>query len=178
MRARVEKIREAEREDVQWNAQQLEKEMESFAKTAAYRALWSRDKKVILEFRRALSELAPRGNLAQPELLALVAPFGDFVQSLERVNLRAILQGHDREAWAAIGVKLELAEQLLGSDEAQVRKLFGEAVTVAYSLYGRDAQLDGFLRKAKKAPVNALPEPELQISLEAFRELISNLPIG
>ena len=48
MGSRMEKIADAEPEDVQWNAQQLEKELDIFGKTPAYRALRAQDKRKVI----------------------------------------------------------------------------------------------------------------------------------
>lgn len=177
MKVRLEKVRHAEREDVQWNAQQLEKEMEFFSKTHAYKALWSRDKKVILEFRRSMTEIARRANLSHAELLSVAEPFGAFVETLERINNRQILKSNDREVWAAVGVKLEQTEPVIGRNPEQAKKLFQDAVAASMPLYGRDPQLDAFLRKAKKAPVSALPDAELRMTFDAFRELLAGISV-
>jgi len=58
--ARLDKIREAEPEDTQWHAQQLEKELDLFGKTPAYRALRAQDKRAVVEFRAKLGQMANR----------------------------------------------------------------------------------------------------------------------
>src|SRR5439155_3399800 len=103
--ARMEKIRDAEPEDVQWNAQQLEKELDIFGKTPAYRALRAQDKRQVIEFRSALGELAQKHSLPKKALIEQVEPFTAFVQGLQSVNKRDLLVEHDREVCAGVGVK-------------------------------------------------------------------------
>ncbi len=57
MHSRIQKVSEAAAEDVEWNAQQLEKELNAFGRTAAWRAIRAQDKKVVLEFRQQLKEV-------------------------------------------------------------------------------------------------------------------------
>src|SRR5262245_31477773 len=57
VRARRDKVRDAEDEDVQWNCQQLEKELDSFGKTPAYKALHAHDKRVLIELRTELTRM-------------------------------------------------------------------------------------------------------------------------
>ena len=63
--ARLEEVREAEPEDVQWNAQQLEKELDVFGRTPAYATLRAQDKRRVIEFRQQLGELAASAGTAQ-----------------------------------------------------------------------------------------------------------------
>jgi len=174
--ARIEKIHEAEPEDTQWHAQQLEKELDLFGKTPAYRALRAQDKRAIVEFRGRLGVMASRPTQKR-ELEEAVLPFGELCRGLLQVNNRAILQQHDREVLAACGVRLEQAEQALQRMPEDTASLLSEAVLSAQELYGRDPQLDAFLRKARKSPVSALPPDELRAALEQFRSLLAALPV-
>lgn len=178
VRQRIHKVKEAEREDIQWNAQQLAKEMELFCKTAAYKGMWSKDKQEIIAFRRTVGELVASATLTQQDLLRALEPFGEFVDGLQRINQRQILKQHDRETWAACGVKLETSEQIAEFDPDTAKKLLGEAIAAAMGLYGRDPKLDSFLRKTKKMPVTQLKPEEIRPSLELFRELLANIDIS
>ncbi|HEY8208448.1 MAG TPA: hypothetical protein VIG99_13250 [Myxococcaceae bacterium] len=176
--ARREKIHEAEPEDTQWHAQQLEKELDLFGKTPAYRALRAQDKRAIVEFRGKLGRMAAHPT-TKPELEEVVDPFVELCRGLLRVKDRAILQQHDREVLAACGVKLEQAELALQTASAspEAAGLLAEAVLTAQSLYGREAELDVFLRRARKAPLGSLGEVEVRVVLEQFRTLLASLPV-
>ncbi|HYV47156.1 MAG TPA: hypothetical protein VFA20_19995 [Myxococcaceae bacterium] len=174
--ARIEKIHEAEPEDTQWHAQQLEKELDLFGKTPAYRALRAQDKRAIVEFRGRLGVMASRPTQKR-ELEEAVLPFGQLCRGLLQVNNRVILQQHDREVLAGCGVKLEQADQALQRMPEDTAALLSEAVLSAQELYGRDPQLDVFLRKARKLPVSALPPEQLRDTLEQFRSLLAGLPV-
>ncbi len=177
MQARSAEIDKAESEDIQWYAQHLERDLEAFGKTSAYRALRAQDKRVTLEFRHSLSALAARTDATRKDLVDLLHPFVQFVVSLQRVNQREILVAHDREVWAACGVRLEQSQLAIGRDEVAARKLLFEAAKQAMSLYGRDAGLDVFLRKARKGQLEAARGAALTQEVETLRELLANLPM-
>lgn len=174
---RLKKIREAEPEDLQWCAQQIEKDLDMFGRTAGYRALRAQDKRGVVEFRHAIGKLAVRPNPTKAELLEMVEPFEQLVASFNRMNARDMLVEHDRQMWANVGVKLEQVEAAMKANPASAAKVFGEAVDMSQSLYGRDPALDVFLRKARKNPVVNLPAPQLKPELEKFRELVANLSV-
>nr|WP_225937117.1 hypothetical protein [Myxococcus sp. RHSTA-1-4] len=175
--ARLKKVREAEPEDVQWNAQQLQTELDAFGRTAAYRNLRAQDKRRIVEMRAEVGRLAILPNPARPELVAVVEQLDEFVRGLSAVNQRQVLIIHDREVWASCGVRLERALSLVGSDLAGAAKALAEAASSAQSLYGRDGELDAFLRKARKLQIGQLPAPELKNTIETFQGLLASLDV-
>lgn len=175
--SRLQKIDEAEPEDVQWHAQQFEKELDLFGRTPAYQALRAQDKRAVIEFRQKLGKLAIRPNPVKLEVVSIVAPFGQMVRSLANVNQRQILVNHDREVLAASGVRLEQAEQLLARDTPGAARVLAEAALSAQALYGREGSLDAFLRKARKTSIAALSGPELKAAIDQFRDLLAALPL-
>ncbi|MBK7860200.1 MAG: hypothetical protein IPJ65_16615 [Archangiaceae bacterium] len=173
MRARLSKVAECEPEDVEWNAQQLEKELDSFGRTPAWRAIRAQDKKQILEFRNHLREIN-RPGVKKTELAVLIEPFVEFVDSFEAVNQREILMVHDREVSAQIGVQLESVSTQASYDSSAAMGAFGEALSSAVALYGRSPELDSFIRKTRKAP----PGPEeVSVTAEIFTQLLANLSL-
>lgn len=175
--ARFNKIREAEPEDVQWNAQQLQGELDAFGRTAAYRSLRAQDKRRIIEVRMEVSRLALQPNPGKAELLEVMQGLDIFVRSLSAVNQRLLLIQHDREVWAACGVRLEHAMDIVGSEDALAAKALSEAAMAAQALYGREPTLDVFLRKSRKVLLTSLRGPELRNTLETFQELLGKLGI-
>lgn len=173
--ARLAKVRDAEPEDVQWNAQQLQNELDAFGRTAAYRGLRAQDKRHIIEMRGQVGRIAATQMPAKAELLQAVEALDTLVRSLSTVNQRQVLIINDREVWAVCGVRLERAQGALSADPALAARLLAEAATVAQSLYGRDAQLDAFLRKTRKAPLANLAGPEVRAMLETLQGLLANL---
>ncbi len=175
--ARLNKVREAEPEDVQWNAQQLQTEMDAFGRTAAYRNLRAQDKRHIVEMRAEVGRLAILPNPSKPDLLAVVGELDTFVKGLSAVNQRQVLIVHDREVWASCGVRLERALSLVGPDPAGAAKSLAEAAGSAQSLYGRAPELDAFLRKARKLQIGQLPPAELRSTIETFQALLAQLDV-
>jgi hypothetical protein len=176
LRARLKNIREADAEDVQWNAEQLEKELDLFGRTPAYGALRAQDKRAVIEFRQRLGEIDKRSP-PKAELVTLVEPFVELVNGLDRVNKRQILITHDREVMAACAVRLENAEMQIGRDPAGAARVLAEAALTAQALYGRDQALDSFLRKSRKTSLAGLTGQELRQSLEQLRGLLANLQL-
>lgn len=175
--SRLERVREAEPEDVQWNAQQMEKELDTFGRTPAYRALRAPDKRQVIEFRQKLADLALRPSAPKKDLLALVEPFAGLIQRLATAEASELLRTHDIEVCASCGVKLERAQQLLATDPAGAAALLAEAGAEAKALYGRESELDAFLRAVRKKPLGSLSGPELAESLDRFIGLIAAVPM-
>lgn len=177
--SRLGKVRDAEPEDVQWNAQQLQTEMDAFGRTAAYRNLRAQDKRHIVEMRAEVGRLAILPNPSREDLLKVVGELEAFVRGLAAVNQRQILIIHDREVWASCGVTLERGLSLSDSDsDAPVAaKLLADAAARAQSLYGRASDLDAFLRKARKQPLAQLTGPELRVTIEIFQGLLAQLDV-
>lgn len=166
---RAEEIAQAEPEDVQWHARQLEKELDAFGRQTAYRALRAQDKRRVLELRQCVAGLAEKAGLTQRELLQQVEPFLSFVRSLSQVNRRELLVAHDREVSAALGVLLERA-----AGEAQA---LDEALIKAQELWGRDPELDAFLRKVRTAGPAADSEG-VKERAERLLALLGNLELS
>jgi hypothetical protein len=66
---------------------------------------------------------------------------------------------------------------LVDSDPANAARLLAEAAAIGQSLYGREANMDAFLRKARKAPLASLTGPELRATLENLQTLLANLGV-
>ncbi len=172
MHARIQKVGEAALEDVEWNVQQIEKELNAFGRTAAWRALRAQDKRVITEFRHRLRKLVTPG-LTKLDLLTLLEPFVDFVDTFRDVNHREILVEHDQEVQAAVGVVLEGAMNAQRYEDQLAA--FNDAIGAGQSLYGRSPDFDAFLRKLRKTP----PTPEsLPSEVDQFVGLLASLTHG
>jgi hypothetical protein len=169
MHARIQKVSEAEAEDVEWNAKQVEKELNAFGRTAAWRALRAQDKKVILEFRTRLKELAVP-ELGKLELISALEPFVEFCDGFEAINQRELLVQHDQEVMATMGVELERASN--SSSDAESHQAFLEALGLAQTMYGRNAEFDLYLRKQRKTP--ASPET-VRSEVEQFLVIMANV---
>jgi hypothetical protein len=173
--ARLAKVRDAGPEDMQAHAQQAQNELDAFGRTAAYRGLRAQDKRHIIELRGKVGPLAAMSSPPKDELLAVVEALDALVRSLSAVNQRQVLIINDREVWAACGVRLERAMGLVDTDPAMAAKLLAEAAAIGQSLYGRESNMDAFLRKARKAQLGTLTGPELRSTLEQLQGLLANL---
>lgn len=170
MRARIHKVGDAQPADIFVQAQQMEKELNAFGRTAAWRALRAQDKKGILEFRFKLRAMLGTGQVSKIELLELLEPFVEFVDQFAGISQREILVGHDQEVLASVGVALERAMNVVSPEDKQAA--FKEALDFGQALYGRSPEFDTFLRAQRKG----LPPPEaVQEQLEQFLVLIAGL---
>jgi hypothetical protein len=88
MHSRIHKVSEAQPEDVEWNLSQVEKELNAFGRTAAWRALRGQDKRVILEFRSKMRAIAAGPAISKVEVLMQLEPFVEFVDSFKSINER------------------------------------------------------------------------------------------
>lgn len=170
MRVRIHKVSEAAPGDMLQQAQQMEKELNAFGRTAAWRALRAQDKKGILEFRYKLRVLIAAGMPSKIELLELLEPFVEFVDGFGGISQREILVQHDQEVLASVGVVLEHAMNSDAYDERVAA--FKTALDAGQTLYGRSPDFDVFLRNQRKG----LPPPEaLPAQLEQFLVQIAGL---
>ncbi len=170
MRVRIHKVSETAPTEMLAQAQQMEKELNAFGRTAAWRALRAQDKKGILEFRFKLRQIIAGGGASKLELLELLEPFVEFVDAFGGISQREILIQHDQEVLASVGVALERAMSVQSNEDRL--GAFKEALDTGQSLYGRASDFDAFLRNARKG----LPAPEaLPEQLEQFLVHIAGL---
>lgn len=175
--ARLNKVRDAKPEEVLWNAQQLQTELDAFGRTAAYRNLRAQDKRHIVEARAEVGALALQDAPEKQALLTLTEALDELVRGLSAVNQRQLLILHDREVWAACGVRLERALAQSAKDPVASAKALAEAAASAQSLYGRDPTLDAFLRKARKLKLATLTGSELLSTIESFQSQLAQLDV-
>jgi hypothetical protein len=152
MNARVVKVAEAAPEDVEWHVRQVERELNAFGRTPAWRALRAQDKKAVIEFRRRLLLLLEE-PVTRLDLLEQLEPFVTFCEGFSRISQREMLVEHDREVEAGMGVLLERG--LTASRPADRLAAVGEAIALGQALYGRSSDFDVFLRRVRKAPPTA-----------------------
>jgi hypothetical protein len=98
-----------------------------------------------------------------------------FLDSMSVVSRRENLRLHDRAQLAKVGRHLEAAQFNLGMPEVARSELM-DAVHSASRLYGRDVQLDAYLRAQRHFPVEWLHDPEIQLEIERFGSLIAGIP--
>lgn len=172
MRVRIQKVGDAAPGEVLAQAQQMEKELNAFGRTAAWRALRAQDKKGILEFRFKLRQLLAGGVPSKIDVLEMLEPFVEFVDGFALISRREILVQHDQEVLAQVGVVLEGAMNSGNFDEQLAA--FKEALDAGQTLYGRSSDFDLFLRNQRKG----LPAAEtIAAQLEQFLVQIAGLSV-
>ena len=157
--------------------QQLERDLSSFSKTAAYRSLWAEDKQKFLGHRNKLRALAENPSDAET-VRASVSEFAAFAQELIKVNARVILRDHDREVAASCVALLEQAEQARGAHPDEAALLVAQVLRDAWSLYGRDAELDGYLRQVKKRGAVSFTPELLAAEIQQVSTLVARVPMA
>ncbi|HZX93761.1 MAG TPA: hypothetical protein VFE90_04550 [Myxococcales bacterium] len=98
-----------------------------------------------------------------------------FLDSMSVVSRRENLRLHDRAQLARAGRHLETAQFQLATAEVARREL-SVAVRAAGALYGRDAQLDAYLRAQRHFPVEWLHDPELAPEVERLAAVLAGVP--
>lgn len=169
MRARIQKVGDAQPTEMLPQAQQMEKELNAFGRTAAWRALRAQDKKGILEFRGKLRQMIAGGSPSKLEILELLEPFVEFVDTFGDISRREILVQHDQEVLAEVGVVLERATNTSGDEQAAA---FKQAIDLGQTLYGKAPEFDAFLRAQRKG----VGEP-LSDQVEQFLMQIAGLSV-
>jgi hypothetical protein len=133
------------------------------------------DKRIFLETRARLVQLSAdaqrRGVRAAREVVENLARFFD---SLSVISRREILRLHDRAQLAAVGRHIEAARSSLG-DPFLARDRLTSAVAAADSLYGRDPQLDAYLRGQRHFPVEWLADGEVAPEVDRLAGLIMGI---
>lgn len=171
MHNRIQKVSEVPADEVAAQCQQVEKELNAFGRTPAWTALRAQDKKVILEFRATLRGVM-RPTVSKVELLQVLEPFVEFVDTFGQINDRDMLVEHDREALAGLGVALERGTNAGSGTDALAA--YHEAIKIAQALYGRSAEFDALLRKARKTEHN---EATARDDLEQLLGSLGNLSL-
>lgn len=170
LHARIQRVSEAAPQELGEQAQQIERELDTFARTAAWRSLRAQDKRGILDFRGKLRGLVAQGTPHKVDLLQVLEPFVEFIDGFADISRRELLVEHDQESLASIGLLLEGA---INTDAFEPRlAAFREALVVGQTLYGKSPEFDAFLRGNRLA----MPTPEtLPGLLEQFLVQLAGL---
>jgi hypothetical protein len=81
---------------------------------------------------------------------------------------------HDRQHLAEASAAVEIAQQT--TEASSVRAGLVRAVAAASALYGKDAQLDAFLRAQRHFPADWLADPETPAELGKLGNLLAAIP--
>jgi hypothetical protein len=150
------------------------KDLHGFSRTRALPGLRTSDKRIFLETRAQLYKLVktapPRGR----DIKNAVENLARFLDSMSVVSRRENLRLHDRAQLAKAGRHLEAAQFNMGTPEVARREL-AAAVRAASALYGRDIQLDAYLRAQRHFPADWLHDPEIPLEIERFGTLLAGV---
>ena len=97
-----------------------------------------------------------------------------FLDSLSLISRRENLRVHDREQLGAALRALEAARDRM-AQPTRARIALLEALRAAGSLYGRDAQLDAYLRAQRHFPVDWIADPELPAELDRLGAVLAGV---
>ena len=151
LQRRLESVRAALPEDVDWNLEQLKKELSDFKQGVTWKGLRAYDRRHLAELFARVDAL-PRTGLRQAQLLEAVEPLSAFAERFQALSRRALLEGHDREVLAACGVLLERASTFAQSQPELAQRALAEAAGRATALYGRAEALDRLLFLVQTRP--------------------------
>jgi hypothetical protein len=152
------------------------KDLSSFSRTRALQALRTSDKRIFLETRDTLSRLVKTGG-PSAQMKAGAENMARFLDSLSVISRRENLRLHDRARLAGSGRLLESAQEALGGgDLLRARLHLVEVVRWTWALYGRDPQVDAYLRAQRHFPVDWLADPEVEGEVERVMGLLAGIP--
>src|SRR5256886_4427270 len=150
------------------------KDVHAFSRTRALHQLRTSDKRIFLETRATLYALVKAAAPPALEIRQSVENLARFLDSMSVVSRRENLRLHDRAQLARAGRHLEAAQVNLGTPEIARRELT-HAGKAAFALYGRDAQLDAYLRAQRHFPVNWLSESDLALEIARVATLLGRV---
>ncbi len=151
------------------------KDLHAFSRTRALPQLRTSDKRIFLETRATLYRLVKTSPPQAREIRQAVENMARFLDSMSVVSRRENLRLHDRAQLARAGRHLEAAQFNLSTPDV-ARLELTEAVQAASALYGRDVQLDAYLRSQRHFPVEWLHDPEVAVELERFGKVLAQIP--
>ena len=150
------------------------KDLHGFSRTRALPVLRTSDKRIFLETRAQLYQLVKVAPPRTRDIKNAVENLARFLDSMSVVSRRENLRLHDRAQLAMAGRCLENAQGNLDNPDVARRELTF-AVGAAAALYGRDVQLDAYLRAQRHFPVEWLHDPEVAVEVERFGALLAGI---
>ena len=150
------------------------KDLHAFSRTRALPALRTSDKRIFLETRAQLYQLVKASPVQAREIKLAMENLARFLDSLSVVSRRENLRIHDRAQLAAAGRALEAAQSSVG-DPATARGQLTAALRSAQVLYGRDLQLDAYLRAQRHFPVDWLTDAEVLGEIQRVGSLLAGI---
>jgi hypothetical protein len=150
------------------------KDLHSYSRTRALPALRTSDKRIFLETRATLYRLLKVSPPRSRDIKQSVENMARFLDSMSVVSRREALRLHDRAQLAKVGRHLEIAQTNLGQPEV-VRTELSAGLSAALRLYGRDVQLDAYLRGQRHFPADWLSDLEIPYEVERVAALLAGM---
>jgi hypothetical protein len=150
------------------------RDVHAFSRTRALQGLRTHDKHIFLDARAQLHQLARQKPPDAAATRQSVENLARFLDSLSLISRRENLRVHDRDQLAVAGRALEAARDRL-VQPARARIALLEALRAAGALYGRDAQLDAYLRAQRHFPVDWIADPELPAELDRLGTVLAGV---
>lgn len=177
-RGHYKRIAAASEEKVHPALQDALKDLAAFARTRALTALRTADKRIVLESRAALHQLDARGAPSL-EVRQAVEGLSRYLDSLSVISRRENLRLHDRAALAGASRLLEVAQAAgRAGDHPRTRLQLSSAIRASWSLYGRDPQLDAWLRAQRHFPAEWLIDAELLRETERLAAQLAGISVS
>jgi hypothetical protein len=150
------------------------KDVHAFSRTRALHYLRTSDKRIFLESRATLHRLAKAAPIPVIGIRQGVENLARFLDSMSVVSRRENLRLYDRAQLARSGRHIENAEVHKTNPEIARRELL-EALKAASALYGRDPQLDAYLRAQRHFPADWLMDPALALEIARLRGVLAGV---
>lgn len=150
------------------------RDVHAFSRTRALQGLRTHDKHIFLDARAQLHQLARQKPPDASAIRRAVENLARFLDSLSLISRRENLRVHDREQLGAAVRALEAARERI-AQPARARIALLEALRASASLYGRDAQLDAYLRAQRHFPVDWIADPELPAELDRLGAVLGGV---
>jgi hypothetical protein len=173
-RGHAKRIAAAAQERILAVLQDALKDVHAFSRTRALHHLRTSDKRIFLESRASLHRLSKAAPTPALDIRQGVENLARFLDSMSVVSRRENLRLYDRAQLARAGRHIENAEVNRGSPEIARAELM-EAVKSASALYGRDPQLDAYLRAQRHFPADWLLDGELALEIARLRGVLAGV---
>jgi len=173
-RGHTKRIAQSPEEKIVAALQDALRDVHAFSRTRALQGLRTHDKHIFLDTRAQLHQLSRQNPPNVRAIRQAIENLARFLDSLSVISRRENLRVHDREQLAASGRALESARERI-AQPARARIALLEALRAASSLYGRDAQLDAYLRAQRHFPLEWLADAELPPEVERLGSLLATV---
>ncbi|HWE22833.1 MAG TPA: hypothetical protein VG496_02725 [Myxococcales bacterium] len=150
------------------------RDVHAFSRTRALQGLRTPDKHIFLDARAQLHQLARQKPPEASGIRQAVENLARFLDSLSLISRRETLRVHDRGQLAVAAHALESAREHV-AQPARARIALLEALRAAASLYGRDAQLDAYLRAQRHFPLDWIADPELPAEIDRLGAVLGGV---